>query len=992
MSNVFYAMQPDYISQLNALWDRATISVIGTSTDSLSISTGSKSFTTNANLQFAKGSQVTITATADLSKYMSGQVTSYTQSTGAITVNVLTTTGVGTFAYWSITLAGSGTSVNNVTASTPLASTGGVFPNITMQVANASQGGYLTSTDWNNFNGKQGELVSGTNIKTVNSNSLLGSGDVVIDKVSIGLGNVENKSSATIRSEITSGNVVTALGFTPVNTAALAQPNGVATLDVSGIVPTTQLPAYVDDVLEYTSLSAFPVTGETGKIYVALDTNKTYRWSGSTYIYITSGAVDSVAGKTGVVTLVKGDVGLSNVDNTSDVDKPVSTATQTALNAKQATIGYTPANKAGDTFTGNVVVSRANVSTSSSIVNTSSTTARFPAQEIRNFTGGFGGYPVVELINARGTSVTPVSISSGDILGGFNTWGYDGAANASATRIEGIAETDFSTSVNAGLVFKTTKSGVQTEAFRLSSAGNFGLGTTLLTQVNLRVSKNIEGNATSFGVRHDGTITSGVTASAYYFTSSAATQAAAFTLPVLTHFSANQSTFGTGSTVSNQYGFVAEASLTGATNNYGFYGNLAAVTGRWNLYMAGTANNFVSSGLLAGYNTPLIDGFPSQRLIQSVATTGQAGYLAGRFSADSNSGALSFVKSRSATVGVHTAVTANDFLGRVSFAGSDGTNFINGADISAEVDGTVATGKVPTRLVFKTARASDGALIEGMRLTSNGNVGIGGDVSVTDSVRIVKNITGGVASRGVVLESNIQSDVTAQASIFQSVPSTQAATFTLPTLIHFSALQGTFGAGSTVGNQYGFYAGGNLTGATYNVGFYGNIPAGANRWNSFMGGTAPNYMAGSLLVGSPTDTGEKLQITGNAKIAGTITATNVVTNGYTAGYLETPQNSQSVNYTLVLGDSGKHIYHPSADTTARTFTIPANASVAFPIGTTITFVNDNAAGVLSIAITTDTMRLAGAGTTGTRTLAANGVATAIKLTATSWIISGTGLT
>lgn len=114
--------------------------------------------------------------------------------------------------------------------------------------------------------------------------------------------------------------------------------NGVATLDASQKVPAAQLPSYVDDVLEYANLASFPVTGETGKIYVALDTNKTYRWSGSVYIYITSGAVDSVAGKTGVVTLDKSDVGLSNVDNTSDLNKPISTATQTALNAKQDTL------------------------------------------------------------------------------------------------------------------------------------------------------------------------------------------------------------------------------------------------------------------------------------------------------------------------------------------------------------------------------------------------------------------------------------------------------------------------------------------------------------------------------------------------------------------------------------------------------------------------------------------------------------------------------
>jgi hypothetical protein len=104
------------------------------------------------------------------------------------------------------------------------------------------------------------------------------------------------------------------------------------------------------------------------------------------------------------------------------------------------------------------------------------------------------------------------------------------------------------------------------------------------------------------------------------------------------------------------------------------------------------------------------------------------------------------------------------------------------------------------------------------------------------------------------------------------------------------------------------------------------------------------------------------------------------------------QNIQSANYTLVGNDAGKHILHPSSDTTARTFTIPANSAVDFPIGTVVTFVNQASAGVLSISITTDTMRLSPGGTTGTRTLAANGVATAIKLTSTEWIIYGAGLT
>ena len=110
------------------------------------------------------------------------------------------------------------------------------------------------------------------------------------------------------------------------------------------------------------------------------------------------------------------------------------------------------------------------------------------------------------------------------------------------------------------------------------------------------------------------------------------------------------------------------------------------------------------------------------------------------------------------------------------------------------------------------------------------------------------------------------------------------------------------------------------------------------------------------------------------------------------GFRNIPQISVSANRTLVLSDLGKHIYHPTADTTARTWTIPANSSVAFPLGTAVTFVNDTGAGAITIAITTDTLVLSPDGTTGSRTLAAGGMATALKVTSTRWMISGSGLT
>ena len=101
------------------------------------------------------------------------------------------------------------------------------------------------------------------------------------------------------------------------------------------------------------------------------------------------------------------------------------------------------------------------------------------------------------------------------------------------------------------------------------------------------------------------------------------------------------------------------------------------------------------------------------------------------------------------------------------------------------------------------------------------------------------------------------------------------------------------------------------------------------------------------------------------------------------------QNSQSAAYTTVAADANKHILHPTADNNARTFTIDSNANVPYPIGTAIAFVNQ--INTVTIAITSDTMTLMGSGATGSRTLAANGIATALKVAATSWIISGTNL-
>ena len=93
-----------------------------------------------------------------------------------------------------------------------------------------------------------------------------------------------------------STDVTGALGFTPLDAAQKNAANGIAPLGADSKVPAAYLPSYVDDVLEYTNTAGFPAIGEAAKIYVALDTNKTYRWSGSAYVEISPspGTTDSL--------------------------------------------------------------------------------------------------------------------------------------------------------------------------------------------------------------------------------------------------------------------------------------------------------------------------------------------------------------------------------------------------------------------------------------------------------------------------------------------------------------------------------------------------------------------------------------------------------------------------------------------------------------------------------------------------------------------------
>jgi hypothetical protein len=207
------------------------------------------------------------------------------------------------------------------------------------------------------------------------------------------------------------------------------------------------------------------------------------------------------------------------------------------------------------------------------------------------------------------------------------------------------------------------------------------------------------------------------------------------------------------------------------------------------------------------------------------------------------------------------AVQNLDSIGGLIFLGYDGTSNVIAALIRSDINGTPGTNDMPGRLVFATTADGDSLVTERMTIDSAGIVEIGGSTSPNSrlsigsgsssgaSLSLGRNVTGGAVAWNTYTFGTVQSDVTSQAKIYVSYPSTAAAAFTLPSLTGFSAQQNVIGAGSAITNQFGFVAESNLTGATNNYGFYGAIAVGTGRFNFYSAGTAANVFVGTTSIG-----------------------------------------------------------------------------------------------------------------------------------------------
>ena len=687
-----------------------------------------------------------------------------------------------TFAGGVLSATGSGGTVTSVTGTAPITSSGGNTPAISISQAGVSTNGYLSSTDWNTFNNKA-PATSGTAILYGNgtggfSNVTIGSGVTFVAGTLSATG-----SGGTVTAVTGSGNIASSGGNTPNITFTGTLP--IANGGTNGTATPTAGAVAVGNGTQY----AFTAAGSAGQVLTSNGSTVPTWATVATGIGTTGywGSFWDTTNQTAASTTVAYLITLNSTDADSNGVSIVSSS--------RITFAYAGAY--------NLQFSAQFVNTATQIhnaqvwlrLNGTDVTDSMGTVAIQQKHGGIDGVNIVswnyvlklsagdylQLVwNVDSTNVSLQTLPAGTSpthpespsvivtatpvtevgIGYYNLTSVSSVAIATGSKTFTTNLSNISTAFTVGTRVRVAY--VTTPANYMEGVITSFSGTTLVVNVdsiggsgtyaNWTVSvagiqgsngvTSFSGNSTGLtpatattgaitldGIlvgAHGGTGLSSFTANGIVYASSSSALATGSALT----YDGNSVINGSAGSGTNSYGFNVSSSLIGATNNYGFYGNIASSTGRWNLYMNGTANNYVAGAL--GIGT--------------------------------------------------TSLTAR----RLVVAGS---------------------------------------------------------------------MTGATGAFGVLVSVTVQPDVTVSAIIVNSQAATAAnggTPYTIAALTCFNAAQGAFNADSTVTNQYGFSASATITGATNNYGFYGNIASAAGRWNLYMNGTAANYLAGNLLLGTTT--------------------------------------------------------------------------------------------------------------------------------------------
>lgn len=489
------------------------------------------------------------------------------------------------------------------------------------------------------------------------------------------------------------------------------------------------------------------------------------------------------------------------------------------------------------------------------------------------------GLPLFQSLRSRGSYASNTAIADTDTIGEWRSLGYDGAAYRNMARVVMVADGTISgTSTPSKIDFYTTPASTTTATLKmtLKPTGQLLVGTTGGDNAVLELanSSNTYG-ANSRVINASSVFGAGVTSAVGVRTALGTTVGSAVT--DLYHFAAGVGTLNVAPTT--QIGFLVSSGLTGATNNYGFLSNIASAANTWNFYAQGTAQSHFTGAVSMGTATSVVTGHQLQINSDSgfaaatVAGDGVDSYVSIRGYGTSAVSVLQSIKARG-TYASPTIVSDNDVLGDWNALGYNGTVYGNIGRVRFEVDGTTSASSLPSRVSLWTTPVNSTTIQERLRITDAGQL-LFGATSASDAVgiRLARSITGAGATIGyhVYVDPTVLSDVTATALNVTSFMNTQAASFTLASFRHYTAAEGSIGAGSTVTAQfgyitdallsattnYGFYTTNSaaITAGKTHYGFYGasnNATGGGAAWNFYAAGTAPNHFAGITAFNNPT--------------------------------------------------------------------------------------------------------------------------------------------
>lgn len=565
--------------------------------------------------------------------------------------------------------------------------------------------------------------------------------------------------------------------------------------------------------------------------------------------------------------------------------------------------------------------------------------AAFTLSDLRHFIASGGG-----TIGAGSAITTQTGFhAAANLTGATNNYGFRGAIASGANRYNLYMD---GTAVNY-------------------LAGNTGIGTVPVATSIVKLAGNQTGSVNMDGANLGPTVQSDVTGSWKGFVSSFNTQAAAFVLSDVRLFEAKQDTVGAGSTVTTVAGFVAASTLVGGTNTYGFHGAVTSGSGKYNLYMPGTAANYLA-GFLGLGATPSA----TVQLLQGGSFTGGTTFyahsLAGTIASDVTT---LFVAVRSAPTlngpnpitdlrhfqAVGTTISAGSITTQVGFyVGSDFTTGVTNIGLYSNIASSAfnynvyAAGTAKNQFdgVTTINNTTDATSSSVAALVVIGGVGVGKKLVVAET----STLTGHVAI-GSMPQSNVRlylagtynastsgygvfNQVTAGSTVtntwvaFDSNAQTDSEVFTLSNLIHFRANDVVEGAGSGVTTQTGFEVATSFDGGgTNNYGFRGRMAAAAGGYNLYMDGTAQNYLAGDMqfaktvTAGGTTGAQTINKTTGSVNFAAAA-ASLVVTNNLVATssiiIATVATNDATMTSVQAVAGAGSFTLYPNVAPTGET--------------------------------------------------------------------------